>query len=65
MHSNLKVYSKIKPNLNSTELEIYDVRAGVRSQSTFYTEIEDNANNIAKLNLQGYQSYPGSVFVKN
>ena len=65
MHSNLKVYSNIKPNLNSIELEIYDVIAGVRSHSTFYTELKDDAVNIEKLNLQGYQSYPGSVFIKN
>jgi hypothetical protein len=65
MQSKLKIYSASKPNLGSTELEIYDVAAGVKSHSTFYTELKDDANNIEKLNLQGYQSYPGSVFIKN
>jgi hypothetical protein len=66
MKTTIKVYnSHNKPNLGSTELEIYDVIAGVKSHSTFYTELKDDANNIEKLNLQGYQSLPGSVFIKN
>jgi hypothetical protein len=65
MNSILKVYSKSKPNLNSTELEIYDVTAGVRSISKFYTELcGDFASLSQRLQSQGYQCSE-ATFIKD
>ena len=66
MNSILKVYSKSKPNLGSTELEIYDVAAGVRSHSTWFTEIVtgDFARLSQRLQSQGYQCRE-ATFIKD
>ena len=64
MNSNLKIYSDVKPNLGYTELEIYNVTAGVRSHSTWYTELcGDFASLYQCLQSQGYQC-SDATFIK-
>jgi len=59
--STLKIYSNTKPNLGSIELEIYDLKHGVRSISQFYTELCGEYHSLAEqLKLQGYRSKPAS-----
>ena len=61
MNNTLKVYSTSKPNLNSVELEIYDLKDDVRSISQFYTELQGEYHHLAEsLRLQGYRSKPAS-----
>ena len=61
MKTTIKVYSHTKPNLNSTELEMYDLKDGVRSISQFYTELQGEYHHLAEsLRLQGYRSKPAS-----
>lgn len=61
MKTTIKVYSHTKPNLNSTELEIYDLKDGVKSISQFYTELQGEYHHLAEsLRLQGYRSKPAS-----
>jgi trans-2-enoyl-CoA reductase len=63
--STLRIYSNIKSNLGSIELEIYDVAAGVRSHSTWFTEIVtgDFASLSQRLQSQGYHCRE-AVFIK-
>jgi hypothetical protein len=66
MKTTIKIYnSHTKPNLGSTELEIYDVAAGVRSHSTWFTEIVtgDFASLSQRLQSQGYHCRE-AVFIK-
>jgi hypothetical protein len=61
MKTTIKAYSKIKQNFNSVELEIYDLKDGVRSISQFYTELQGEYHHLAEqLRLQGYRSKPAS-----
>jgi hypothetical protein len=62
MKTTIKVYSHTKPNLDSTELEIYDLKHGVKSDSSWYTElVGEEYNSLAEsLRLQGYRSKPAS-----
>ena len=64
--STLRIYSNIKSNLGYTELEIYDVAAGVRSHSTWFTEIVtgDFARLSQRLQSQGYHCRE-AVFIKS
>ena len=64
MKTTIKAYSKIKQNLNSVELEIYDLKDGVRSISQFYTELQgDFASLSQRLQSQGYHCSE-AVFIK-
>jgi len=65
MKTTIKIYnSHSKPNLGYTELEIYDVAAGVRSHSTWFTELQgDFASLYQRLQSQGYQCSE-AVFIK-
>jgi len=65
MKTTIKIYnSHTKPNLGSTELEIYDLQDGVRSISQFYTELQgDFASLSQRLQSQGYQCSE-AVFIK-
>jgi hypothetical protein len=61
MKTTIKAYAKTKPNLGSLELEIYDLKDGVRSISQFYTELCGEYHSLAEqLRLQGYKSKPAS-----
>ena len=62
MNNTLKVYSNNKPNLNSIELEMYDLKDGKKSASSWYTElVVEEYNSLAEqLRLQGYRSKPAS-----
>ena len=66
MKTTIKIYnSHTKPNLGSTELEIYDVTAGVKSSSQFYTELQGDFAKLSEcLQLQGYQCSE-AVFIKS
>ena len=65
MKTIIKITNKTKPNLGSLELEIYDVTAGVRSHSTWFTEIVtgDFASLSQRLQSQGYHCSE-AVFIK-
>lgn len=65
MKTTIKITNKTKPNLGSLELEIYDVAAGVRSHSTWFTEIVtgDFASLSQRLQSQGYHCRE-AVFIK-
>ena len=65
MKTIIKITNKTKPNLGSFELEIYDVAAGVRSHSTWFTEIVtgDFASLSQRLQSQGYHCRE-AVFIK-
>jgi hypothetical protein len=65
MKTTIKIYnSHTKPNLGSTELEIYDLQDGVRSSSQFYTELQgDFASLSQRLQSQGYHCSE-AVFIK-
>jgi len=61
MKTTIKAYSKIKQNLNSVELEIYDLKDGEKSASNWYTELVGDYHHLAEqLRLQGYRSKPAS-----
>jgi hypothetical protein len=66
MQSKLKIYSASKPNLGSTELEIYDVAAGVKSHNTsWYTELQGDFAKLSEcLQSQGYQCSE-ATFIKD
>ena len=66
MKTTIKIYnSHTKPNLGSTELEIYDVAAGVRSHSTWFTELQGDFASLSQcLQSQGYQCSE-AVFIKS
>jgi hypothetical protein len=64
MKTTIKAYSKIKQNLNSVELEIYDLQDGVKSISQFYTELQGDFASLSQcLQSQGYQCSK-AVFIK-
>ena len=64
MKTTIKVYSHTKPNLGSTELEIYDLKDDVKSISKFYTELcGDFASLSQRLQSQGYHCRE-AVFIK-
>jgi hypothetical protein len=64
MKTTIKAYSKIKQNFDSVELEIYDLKDGVRSISQFYTELQGDFAKLSEcLQSQGYQCSE-AVFIK-
>jgi len=65
MKTTIKAYSKIKQNLNSVELEIYDLKDGVKSSSQFYTELQGDFAKLSEcLQSQGYHCCE-AVFIKS
>ena len=63
--SKLRVYSNTRPNLPGrlapTHLEIYNLQDGVKSASSWYTELVGDYHSLAEsLRLQGYRSKPAS-----
>ena len=64
MKTTIKVYSHTKPNLDSIELEIYDLKHGKKSASSWYTELcGDFASLSQRLQSQGYHCSE-AVFIK-
>jgi hypothetical protein len=64
MKTTIKAYAKIKQNLGSLELEIYDLKDDVKSISQFYTELQGDFASLSQcLQSQGYHCSE-AVFIK-
>jgi hypothetical protein len=67
MKTTIKIYNFgiNRPNLGSTELEIYDLRDGKKSDGSWYTELQgDFASLSQRLQSQEYQCSE-AVFIKS